>query len=749
MTLLTASAPPALAEKTESVPLPIKSSGSPALLQADIMAYNDKIGIIAAKGNVEVAQGDQVLRADKIIYNMKKDVVKAKGNVAVLQPTGEVFFADEAELTGDMKQGFVDKIRVLFPDNSRLAAQDAQRYEGRYLIADRGVYTACNLCEKNPEKPPLWQIKGVRITHDNEAHDVIYRDATIEMAGVPVFYTPYFSHPDPTVKRRQGFLSPSGGYNQYIGPFFRAPYYFDIAPNSDAVITPIFSENDHVQLTTQWRHRFTRGSMQWDGSVTHTDLVDEYGVDQGNQWRGHLFGNTLFNIDNKWRAGSDVAFTSDKSYLRRYNITSEDMLTNRGYVEHFSGRNYAVGNLYYFQDLRPGAQKTEPIVAPDLRFTAYGEPGKTLGGRWMLDGGALVTTRRRDVSVYNQGPDTRRFSLAGGWERQLVSSTGFLTDIAGLARMAAYWADNVPDPSLPSGTGFQDINQIRQFAQTDIMVRYPLGRHGENYRQILEPIGVLSVAPHVGDRIPLPNEDSLDVEFDETNLFSPNRFTGIDRLEDGIRTAYGIRHSLTGDNGARIEMLGGQIYRLKRNDEFPDGSGLRDRFSDYVGRVEFSPAKWLDASYGFRFDRNDHDFRRQEAQISAGVTQFRPFVNYLSDFQTEATTGLTQHVEEGTIGFNSLFAKYWSLTALHRQSFLPDPGPRLTAVKITYTDECFQIGITGERDKTDRADISSGTSVMFHFYLKNIGGIHTDSVDSGTFQTPSLTPTYPTPAQNP
>jgi LPS-assembly protein len=749
LALLCGLAPKALAADGGIMLAPTSKGQEPTLLQADQMAYDQNTNIIVATGHVEVAQGLQVLHADKIIFDQNRNVITAKGHIAVLQASGEVMFADEAELTGDLKQGFVEKVRVLFPDNSRLAAQDAQRYEGRYLIADRGVYTACNLCAENPEKPPLWQLKGVRVTHDNEAHDVIYRDATLEFDGIPTLYSPYFSHPDSTVKRRQGFLTPSGGFNSQVGTFARVPYYFDLAPNSDLTLSPIFSTNDHLQLTSEWRHRFENGTMLWNGSFTHTDLVNDVGVDEGQQWRGHLFGTTIFALDKDWRAGTNVAFTSDKSYLRRYNISSEDTLTNRGYVEGFKRRNYAVSNLYYFQDLRPGAQLSQPFVTPDMRFNALGEPGQTLGGRWSLNGGLLVTSRDRSADPTKQGPDTRRLSFDAGWERQFVSTTGFLTDISGFARTDGYWADNVPDPNVPTGSGFSKITDIRQFAQGDVTVRYPLGRHGDGYQQILEPIALLSVAPNSSNAQKLPNEDSLDVEFDETNLFAPNRFTGIDRLEGGVRTAYGLRHSLTGDNGARIEMLGGQVFRLKRDDNFPDGSGLRDQFSDYVGRVDFSPAEWLDANYGFRIDRKELNFRRQEAQLSAGVKEFRPFINYLLANQTEATTGVADHLEEGTAGFTSHFAKYYTLTAMHRYAFLPSPGPRLTAVEIAYQDECFQLGLTAQRSNTDRADINSGTSVMFHFYLKNIGGIHTDSVGSGTFQTPGLTPTTTTPVQSP
>lgn len=704
---------------------PSKDKPLPLLL-ADSVSFDENTNIVTATGNVEVAMGKNTLRADKITYNKITTVVQATGHVAVQDGDGTIMYADQMELTTDMKQGFIDKVGVLFPDNSRLVALDAQRYEGRYLIADRGVYTSCNLCEDDPKKPPLWQLKGRRITHDSEKKDVIYRDAVLEFSGVPVFYTPYFSHPDSTVKRRQGFLAPSGAIDNTLGTVVRTPYYIDVAPNSDVVVTPTFSTTDKLQMAADWRYRFKNGKMDWSGSVTRAEFVSEEGIDEGRKWRGHVFGTTRFDLTNKWRAGTDLALTSDKSYLPRYDITTDDILVNRAYAEYFSGRNYGVVNSYYFQDLRPGDQLAEPVVAPELRYSAYGEPNKTLGGRWALNTSLLVTSRTRDVDLDQQGPSTRRLALETNWERQIVSRTGFLTVVSAQARADSYWADNVPDPDQTLGSSFSNVSRVRPFAQGNISLRYPFGRHGETYQQLLEPIAVLSVAPQVSSSTILPNEDSQDVEFDETNLFSTNRFTGIDKVEGGSRVAYGVRHALTSHSGARIEMLGGQIFRFEEDESFPENSGLRAKSSDYVGRIDVVPSKWFEVNYGFRVDQDDLSFARQEVSTSFGPDAFRPFANFLSNEQTNATTNEIEQVEEATFGFSSKFAKYWKFSASHKQAFSPAPGPRNTKISLLYQDECFTTGITAKQDHTSRLDVDAGKAILFQFYLKNIGGFSTE-----------------------
>jgi LPS-assembly protein len=708
-----------------------KDKPETSLVQADEMDYDQKTNIVTATGHVEIARGKQLLQADRVVYDQNRDVVHAEGHVVMLQPSGDVMFAEKVELTGDMADGFVQRVGILFSDKSRMTAENAQRYEGRYLVGEHGLYTACNLCADNPRDPPLWQMVAARVTDDSDKQDVIYRDVTVELAGIPVFYSPYFSHPEPSVKRRQGFLMPSAGSSSNVGAFARTPYYFDLAPESDLTVTPTFSEKDMAQVALDWRQRFAHGQMKWSTSFANADYIDDSGVDKGTSFRGGLFGDLLFDLNNKWRAGGQVALTTDKTYFSRYNISHEDVLVNRGYLEHFSGRDYAVVNNYYFQDLRPGDQLTEPVVAPQVTYSHYGEPGKAFGGRWSFGSDMLVVSRSRDTALALQGPDTRRLSSNVGWDRQMISSTGLVTDVSALMRTDAYWSDNMErDGNVNDRYG--DVVRARPFAQSDVIFRYPLGRRGDGYQQLIEPIAQFSVAPNVSSNSLIPNEDSQDVEFDETNLFTKNRFSGMDRIEGGSRATYGLRHSLTTDSGGRIEALFGQIYRLKENNAFSNDSGLREKASDYVGRIDFVPNKYADLNYGFMYNKDDFTPEKHEVRGSVGIPEFRPFVNYLSVNQTLINDVVTP-LEEITAGFSSTFAKYYTITFSHEQAFQPDPGARLSSIQALYHDECLQLGVTVQRNETVRTGLSSGTSFLFNFYLRNIGGIETDSTSSVSY----------------
>jgi len=188
-----------------------KKSEAPALLNADSVVYDDKAQMVVATGHVKLTSRGNIVSADEMTYNRATDVVTAKGNITIWQPTGEVMLAKYVELSRDMRQAFAEQAAVILTDNSRFIALEGERTEGRYVRMNKALYSACAPCRDHPEEPLLWQIKADRIVHDQGTHDIVYRNATMEMGGVPVFYTPYLSHPDPTVKRRSGFLTPTVG----------------------------------------------------------------------------------------------------------------------------------------------------------------------------------------------------------------------------------------------------------------------------------------------------------------------------------------------------------------------------------------------------------------------------------------------------------------------------------------------------------------------------------------------------------
>ncbi|MEE8545842.1 MAG: LPS-assembly protein LptD, partial [Alphaproteobacteria bacterium] len=250
---------------------PARTLKSPVLLSAQAIDYDQQSGLIAASGKVELIQGDRVLRADRVTYNERTGRVTASGEVVIMEPSGEVLFADRVELEDELKSGVVEGIRMLFADDSRLAAAGARRSGGDRTELAKAVFSPCELCDEDRDRAPLWQIKANRVVHKQKAQRVDYYDAWLEVFGVPVFYTPFFTHPDPTVKRKTGFLTPDYGSSSILGLTLRTPFYLNLAPDKDATITPLFTTDEGVVLFAEYRQRLSRGQFQFDGSVTRPD----------------------------------------------------------------------------------------------------------------------------------------------------------------------------------------------------------------------------------------------------------------------------------------------------------------------------------------------------------------------------------------------------------------------------------------------------------------------------------------------
>lgn len=695
------------------------SDGEPVLLSADEISYNEDLGIVVASGDVEIAQGNRVVLADRVTYSERENTVSANGHVSLLEPTGEVLFAEYMELTDDMKNGVVRDLRILLTDNSRMAAAGARLQGGVRTEMRKAVFSPCELCESDPEAAPLWQLKAAKVVHDQRTHDIEYTDAWMEMYGVPVFYTPYFSHPDPTVKRRSGFLTPDFGNDSQLGMLLLTPYFFTIGPDKDATLTPIFTTKERIALAGEYRQRFANGTLETDGSFTRVERRGSDGQRIGDDInRGHAFGKGRFDIDRTYRWGFDAAYTSDDTYLRRYGFTSEDVLTTNPFVEGFRGRNYMRTEGYYFQDLREDQDQVKvPIILPVANYNHVGEPD-SIGGRWAIDANLLNLNRI-------EGTDSRRLSLKLGWAAPYTSPWGDVWELSASVQNDAYWVDEVQTPSKPTGDTESGLTG-RFFPQAMLKWRYPFVRTSGPTRQVIEPVAAIVISPNGGNPGEIPNEDSRGFEFDDANLFSANRFAGLDRVDGGQRLVYGLSSGVYGDNGGQSTFFFGQSYRFREHDDtFEDGSGLFDQLSDYVGRVRISPSDFLDLDYRFRLARTDLGPIRNEVGMSAGPEWLRIHTNYLFFQQTEIG-GEFGTREEITLSGRVQLTDYWSFRAAHRRDLTPGGGALLASAGLLYEDECFSFDTNFTRSFFRDRDFEETDTVLFRLVFKHLGEVGTE-----------------------
>jgi LPS-assembly protein len=707
-----------------------------AVLTADEVTYDNELGVAVARGSVEVVQGERTLLADTVTYNQRTNTVVASGNVSLIEPTGEVLFADYMELTDAMKDGVIRDIRILLTDNSRLAANGARRSGGNRTEMQKGVFSACKPCEEDPSRAPLWQLKASRVVHDQQEQVIRYNDARMEMFGVPVAYTPYFQHPDPTVKRQSGFLVPTHVYNSNLGFMTGVPYYWAIDKDKDVTLLPMYSTKKGPIGRMEYRQNYPAGTLLVDGSVARTDqginqlftTTDSSTVEK-NEIRGHVFGRGRWDIDETWRTGFDVQRASDRTYLSLYKITNTDLynqniqtLTTNAYVEGFMGRSYAAANGYAFQGLRSfDTQRTTPYV-PVMWDYNYISEGTPHGGRFSLDANTMVLQR-------NDGADSRRVSVTGGYQVPYISPFGEVYRFSATVQGDVYSSHDVADPGRPGTT--HDGVTGRLFPQLGAQWSLPIVRRGEEYRQLVEPVLGGFVSPNGRNPAAISNEDSVDIEFDDTRLWNPNRFTGTDRVDSGIRGIYGMRTGLYHVSGAYATTFFGQSYNVRPNEQFTQSSGLAGHRSDYVARVEMSPHPWFDVITRFRFNKEDFGIERNETIAVVGPPILQLQGSYVRAPSTQFSNGRVQQAQ----GYlSSQIDANWRVHINGLRDL--NDGNGLGWVNYgagaIYQDECFTFDVRWLRTFTANQEVAAGDTIYFKLTFRLLGDL------AGGFDAPKI-----------
>ena len=686
----------------------------PVALSADRMTYDDQTGDVAAAGNVELSQAGRVLIADKVTYNQKSQVVIASGNISLMEPSGEVLFTNYVELTDGLKNGFIEQIRLFLADGGKMAALRAERTDNELLTMEKAVYSPCKICadkKKDGNAKPLWQLRAYKVKHSQEDKRITYNHAFLDIYGVPVAYVPYFSHPDPSVKRKSGFLAPKIGRSSELGTKVETPFYYPFSDSRDLTVSPLYTSREGVVMQAEYRERTKSGGYEFSGSVTRPDERDDFdGKIGGKNTRGHLKAVGQFDLGSGWLWGFDAARSTDDTYLLRYDLDSADTLTSRLYLEGYRSANYAAVNFYSFQGLKEDDNPGETAsVLPMLEYSYLSQPS-ALGARVGLDAYAHYLYRR-------DGGDTQQLSTSGHWVLPYISERGAEVTITAKLRGDLYntvGQINTENAAIAKDSEFT----ARALPALAFDWRYPLVRRSGNIRQVIEPITAIILAPNGGNPGDIPNEDSLSFVFDDTNLFNLNRFSGLDRWESGTRAMVGVKLGSYGTSGSSTSLLVGQVLRLKDNNDFPSNSGAADAQSDFVGRFNMRTGKYFDLSHRFRIARDELDVKRNQVKLAMGPERWKLKADYVAlDDEISEKFG-----DREEVNLEAMFqiTRYWRAEASWRRD-LKNAGTLSNSIGFLYTDECIEFGVAFEQRLTRDREVEPSTSINFHIILAHLG----------------------------
>src|SRR6185312_4426809 len=460
----------------------------PILLQADEIVYDSENHLVSAVGHVEIADQDRTLIADRVDYDQNTDKVTASGHVSIMDTKGNVAFADHVVLTDRMRNGALSGFGALIGKSGRLAARSAERVNGTTLIAHRTVYSPCKICQQQGQRTPLWQVKAERVVYDQVKHKVRFRNATVEVKGVPVAWMPFVSMVDPTVRYASGLLTPEVGNSTKIGYYTSLPVYISLSSSQDMTVAPMISTSGGELLEVEYRQRWNNGGFWLQGSGAYNPDGGLAGT-PGAQTYGHIFGSGRQELGGDWRAGFDLQGTSNSAYMRFYDISFLDRLTNDLFVEATPGRSRFSLTSYYFQGLRSTDVTARiPFILPKLE-ASYIPTQKVVGGSFRFDLNGVAIGRD------NQRND-QRMTGEMNWKRPFIVGNGQLWTFVLDARGDAYHFD-VPVNGPPRTS---DATLERGTAYAALDWRWPFVAQGApGYSYILQPIAQFIAQPYGGN----------------------------------------------------------------------------------------------------------------------------------------------------------------------------------------------------------------------------------------------------------
>ena len=565
-------------------------------------------GMTVIKGSAELRQHETVLKADRIEHNRATAETKAIGNV-LLNRMGDRFTGPETQINLDTSRGYFDKPQFHMLNDGKGDARRIEFLDRTNSVVEDGRYSTC---PREPGKAwlPDWLVRAPQIELDRAEDVGTAYWGVLEFEGVPILAAPYLSFPL-SDKRKTGVLTPTIGLSSQDGFELTAPYYFNLAPNYDATLTPTLMTKRGVNLDGEFRYLQPSYAGELKLGFMPSDKLRD-----SNRWAYALGHNQT--LAHGFAGGGDLGLSvglnrvGDSNYWRDFprsitSLTSRLLASNVGLNWSHSGWNFSAG-ANRWQTL----QDADSLIAPPYDQTGLGasfarENMTWLGvPGWDLGIESSVTRFQRsalaaaklDKSVGDRAlfvADLSRRWQTPGWyvqPRARVNMAQYRTDaVGGGSRVTASRA--IPTFSVDSGLVFE-----RDTAW-----------FGRDYVQTLEPRMFATWTPY-RDQSGMPNYDAGAPDFSLSSLFSENAFTGYDRVSDTRAVTVGLSSRLINPvNGAEVVRLGVAQRALLADQRvtLPGGAPVTERTGDMLlsARVQWDPLWSIDSNVQYSLKKKE------------------------------------------------------------------------------------------------------------------------------------------------
>lgn len=672
----------------------------PVGLLADAVDYDVKAKVLTAQGNVRVLSGNQVLSTDRIVFNQATGRLTIPDGFTITHADGSVLTGTDANLTSELSNSLIKGARFLIAGQFQLAADQAQYKDNRFKVLDRVVASTCYICKSDPV--PFWQIRANRVVHDELEKQLYFENARLEFLGLPILYAPRLRLPDPSVDRATGFLVPSFLTSDLLNFGARIPYFIAIDDHSDATLTAFVATVGSFVLEGQYRRETKNGYYELNGALLLIDGIED------EELRSFLQGQGRFGLSNDYEWGFELDVASDKTFRAQYgyededSLSAQDRLLSELYVERNRPNSFFKVSASIFQSLRTNEIDAEiPLVFPNIYYRGI-QDDPMLGGK--LGFTAHSTTLLR--------PGGNRFSRAGvsgDWQREWQLRNGLLLGTRAQIDAEYYsLSDNY--------TGFTGSTATRIAPLLSTEVRWPWSKTTGSATHIIEP--VVQLVWSKDSLSATPNEDSVQVEFEETNLFSTNRFPGFDQKELGLRANVGVNYTRYDPSGWNFGSTVGRVFRSKDLGQFSTASGLTGKNSDWVSAFTLSYLDTFELTNRTLFD-SQFNISKNETGLSFKYKKLEAEATYLR-LEQDVVAGASDRRSEAALELVFTPNDNWTYLAEWRHDFVTGSA-REGEFGLKYANECVEIDLSLSLQYAASGNVGTTKELALSVSLVGIG----------------------------
>jgi len=644
-------------------------------------------------------------------YFKKKNIFKSIGSIKIIDKFNNSYnftqiYIDEKkkEIIGsDAKLYINDENFKINENNKPRVFANTINVKNDKSIFTKSNFTMCNY-RKNDKCPP-WELKAGKMTHDKLKKTIFYDNAIVKVYNIPIFYFPKFSHPDPTVKRRSGFLTPSYNDAKNLGSSISVPYFWAIAKDKDLTINSKLFASEHPLFLGEYKHAFKDSNLTSDFGYT-----GGYKKASGTKKLGdksHVFLNLLKNFNETESINKNfevnLQHVSDRKYLKLYKIDSN--LVNYGTEVLENSIDYSVINedKNHFFSLNASAYRSladnyndkYEYVLPEINYEKQLFSDKFGYGNF-----------KSDLKINNYDTNKYKRTLINNFNWEIdrpFSEKIFRGKILSDLKNINYKYSNVE--------GFKEDNRNELFGAVGYLASLDLFKNTANgSSHLFTPKMLLKFAPNY------MRKETGEHNLAKKNLFSLDRLQSTQNYEGGTNIALGLDYEINDDLNQTNFSIGQIISEKKNNKDLPDTLSLDNRFSNVVGNLSHKRGDNFNFNYNYSIDQNFKETNFSEVNMNYINNNFNFSVDYLQEEKKSGDNEYYKTAVKYKKGNNGV------LTFSNKRNLITNSS-EFYDLSYEYINDCLRAGLYYRREFYNDSELEAENSLMFKITLSSFGGI--------------------------